>query len=79
MPFDAAGFDWRGRPEPDRNFWEVLNDVLFEFASLLAWAAIFGIFLIPAVYVVAFATHAIAYVTGNGLQCVAHGLFPECH
>ena len=71
MPFDAADFDWRDRPEPDRSRWELLNDALHRFALLLARTTFVGIILINVAC-------AVAVVTGNRPECVIFDPFQAC-
>lgn len=71
MPFDAADFDWRDRPEPDRNLWELLNNALHRLALLLAWAALVGVVLTNAACVVVIAT-------GHRPECVIFDPFGAC-
>ena len=71
MPFDAAGFDGRGRPAPERDPWGALSLFLLRLALLLARAAVLGIVFI-------FVAYAVAVATGNGPQCVVHAPFQAC-
>ena len=71
MPFDAAGFNWRDYPEPDRSRWELLNNALHRFALLLARGALVGIVLI-------YVACAVAIVTGNRPECVIADPFQAC-
>ena len=65
MPFDAAGFDGRGRPPPDCDPWGELSLFLHKLVLFLVWAAFFGVMLVFAAYVVGVAT-------GGSPDCVVH-------
>ena len=71
MPFDAAGFDGRDRPERDRSRWERLNNALHRLALLLAWAALAGVLLLIVACVAVLAT-------GNRPECVILDPFGVC-
>ena len=71
MPFDAGDFDWRGRPAPDRNRWEWLNNLLHRLALLLARAAFVGIVLLNVAC-------AVAVATGHRPECVIFDPFQAC-
>lgn len=71
MPFDGADFDWQGRPAPDPDRWEALNNLLHRLALLLARAALFGVVLVCV-------AHVVAVATGSRPECVVHGPFQAC-
>lgn len=71
MPFDAGNFDWRGRPTPDHNRWEWLNNLLHRIALFLARAAFVGIVLLNVAC-------AVAVVTGHRPECVIFDPFQAC-
>ena len=71
MPFDAAGFDWRDRPEKDHSRWERLNNALHRLALLLVRAALVGV-------VLTYVACGIAIATGNRPECVIFDPFQAC-
>ena len=71
MPFDAAGFDGRGRPAPDHSRWEWLNNLLHRLALFLARAALAGVVLLIVACVVVAAA-------GNRPECVIIDPFRAC-
>lgn len=72
MPFDAGDFGWQGRPAPDPERWEALNNILHRLALYVARGVLFSIVLLYVAYTT-------ALVTGGGPGCIGHGfLFDVC-
>ena len=58
MPFDAANFNGRGRPAPDRDPWGTISLFLLEAAFL--------------VVMLVFVAYVVAVATGGSPDCVVH-------